>query len=658
MADGARQLGRVRSFRGTWGFLQTDGFEGDIFVGLKGNPHLSSLAPDQVVEFQLITGPNQKPEAINVQPVAGSAAPVQAGAGGPSGSNGGDRHSGWIRSFTGSWGFINSDRFVGDLFIGLRSNQHLSSLSQGDQVDFAIRVTNGKNEAVEVIVTAAAPRENEPAPRSQRPPPVAAAASAKLPGGGDRAEVGHLVGQQLVGTIRSFKEPWGFVIAESFSGDLFLHRRNNPELAATITDGTPVSFEVAEDGKQQGSFNAVNTAVLKDELRNLVGKSVSGWVKSFKDKWGLLQSSRFDGDIFVGLAANPNFTQIAQQGAAVEFQVAADGDRFQAVGVVPAGSSMPAAPGGHAVGAPPPATAYSASGANFRKPLVSPRGLPSGAGRPKQEQLYGSTCRGVVKSFRGQWGFINSEQFEGDLFVHARSNPGISLDGGEIVQFEISQEANGKMHATSVQIMPGQLEEFCGKMCFGTVRKFSGEWGFITSPRFSGDLFVGTRSNPHLANPLLQGEQVEFLVQASSGKAGRSFEAANVKVVAASSVGSAAPRAAPGPYAAAPQNIVQHGSHGSRRVAAPSAADRSRSPAGGSGGPDALALVGSRMTGQVRTYRGEWGFITSPYFSGDLFVGAKNNTQLEQSLRSGDQVSFQIGQSSSGKAEALEVQVL
>lgn len=664
----------MRSFRGTWGFLQTDGIDGDIFVGLKGNPHLSSLAPEQVVQFDLITGTNSKPEAVNVQPVAGTAAAaVQAGVDGSSGgSSNGSRHSGWIRSFTGNWGFINSDFFVGDLFVGLRSNPHLSSLAQGDQVDFAIRATNGKNEAVEVLVTAAAPRDNEVGARPQSSPPAAAAVSAKSPGGGDRAEVSHLVGQQLVGTIRSFKEPWGFVNAETFSGDLFVHRRNNPDLATTVTAGCPVSFEVAEDTQQPGSFHAVKVAVLKDELRNLVGKTVGGWVKSFRDKWGLLQSSRFDGDIFVGLGANPHFTQMPQQGAAVEFKVAADGDRFQAVEVVPAGSMMPAMPVGPAVGAAPPAVNMhsllstaaggmaSACGAGFRKPPATPRAPSSGAGRPKPEQLLGSSCKGVVKSFRDQWGFINSEHFEGDLFVHARSNPGISLDGGEIVHFQISQESNGKMHATSVQVLPLQLEELCGKMCSGTVRKFSGEWGFITSPRFSGDLFVGTRSNPHLGRPLQQGEQVEFLIQAGSGRGGRSFEAANVKAIGASSTPGSAARAPPAHYAGAPAaSAMQQQQSAQQAARRASAADRSRSPVGGGGaGPDALAFVGSRLTGQVRTFRGAWGFITSPQFSGDLFVGAKNNTQLEQSLRPGDQVSFQIVQGAAGKAEAAEVQLL
>merc|ERR1719162_471193 len=64
----------------------------------------------------------------------------------------------------------------------------------------------------------------------------------------------------------------------------------------------------------------------------------------------------------------------------------------------------------------------------------------------------------------------------------------------------------------------------------GVVRKFDGNWGFITSEMFHGDLFVGLNGNKHLTMPLQMGDQVEFLVQKSyGGKSGG--EAAEIQVL-------------------------------------------------------------------------------------------------------------------------------
>ncbi|CAK0809621.1 unnamed protein product [Prorocentrum cordatum] len=132
--DGDRLRGVVRSFRGTWGFITSDEWEGDLFVGLKGNPHLQSLSPDDEVEFTVRQKSNSRAEAIDVTVCGREGQPLAE-----------EITSGWVREFKGQWGFLNSDAFEGDMFVGLRSNPHLHGLRQGDQVDFEVhRACAGK----------------------------------------------------------------------------------------------------------------------------------------------------------------------------------------------------------------------------------------------------------------------------------------------------------------------------------------------------------------------------------------------------------------------------------------------------------------------------------------------------------------------------------
>merc|ERR1719433_589387 len=126
-SGGQRLRGWVRSFRGTWGFLNCESFDGDLFVGLKGNPHLTGLDNDDEVEFEVATGDRGKVEAVNVTVIASAPKPTTAAA-----ANGTERLRGWVRSFTGMWGFLNSDAFEGDLFVGLKSNPQIQTFAQNE----------------------------------------------------------------------------------------------------------------------------------------------------------------------------------------------------------------------------------------------------------------------------------------------------------------------------------------------------------------------------------------------------------------------------------------------------------------------------------------------------------------------------------------------
>merc|ERR1740139_500763 len=136
-------------------------------------------------------------------------------------------------------------------------------------------------------------------------------------------QVAHLVGQQLAGRIKKFKDSWGFVNSDSFQGDLFLHTKLSPGLGA-VGPGDAIMFEVSEDPQKPNNHVAINASVIKEELAGLVGQECRGWIKSFKGEWGLINSNRFEGDLFLGSKKN----RVAQgglvQGQCVSFQIAPD----------------------------------------------------------------------------------------------------------------------------------------------------------------------------------------------------------------------------------------------------------------------------------------------------------------------------------------------
>jgi len=363
---------------------------------------------------------------------------------------------------------------------------------------------------------------------------------------------------------------------------------------------------------------------------------VTGWVKSFKDQWGLLNSNRFDGDVFFGMKGNKQLQGMnLTQGAQVEFQIAPDdkGQRgLQALNVKLVGG------GGLAAIAQMMASTNPLAAAG----MMGMMGL-----RP--ENLVGARLEGVIRSFKEDWGFIISPSFQGDLFVHKGSNPNLmDFRAGDTVSFDISQSSNGKCQAINVQaggggatVMGGtgtnanrssSLAGLEGQRVTGQVRSFDGNWGFGISDNFQGDIFIGTKSNP-LMGPLNRGDTIEFTVQrSSSNKSQTGFEAVNVQVTES-----------------APQDENGNNLMGS----AAGGSGRSRSPR-----RQATTMAGVAITGWIRSFKGDWGFVNSDSFDGDLFVGLRSNPHLPGELSANDQVMFQISVGPAGKAEAIDVQVL
>lgn len=614
--QGQRITGWVRNFKETWGFLNSDSFDGDLFVGLRGNPHLSRLAQGDQVEFEVQVDPSGKAQAVSVITTIQGV-----------NSTGAVRYNGWVRSFRGDWGFINSDAIPGDIFVGLKSNRSIAMLREGDQVSFETKTEGSKTEAINVMLA----RHTVPTSATfsgSLPPPVPALVS---PGPAERAKVGHLAGHELAGRIKNFKDNWGFVVSDSFDGDLFIHSKNNPQLGR-VGPGDPIKFEVMEDAQSAGNFCAGNALLLKEELANLVGQHIRGFVKSFRGGWGFINSARFEGDLFVGLKTNRHLemTPLLQQGENVEFEVVADQKAgYQAINVkrleattmiMPTAMQMPSMA---MLSSPMPAHV------SVQRPGM---GLHRAVKRP--EELLGQRAHGTVRSFRGDWGFVVSDSFEGDLFLHQGSNPGVVLTTGTSIMFDISLGSGGKAHATAVQVAPPGPDGLVGRRCRGQVRSFKDTWGFVVSAEFYGDLFFGSRSNPELVTRTpREGDQVEFTVavQQSANSPKPQYEAVQVM-------------------------FVKNGAQGMSQ----SGRDHSRTPrptAGRFG--DAQNFVGQRLEGWIRSFKGEWGFVNSAAFTGDIFVGAKNNPSLAQAqVEPNQKVSFEVAQGSNGKFEARDVELI
>lgn len=551
---GQRVRGRVRKFQGNWGFLISDEFEGDLFVGLKLNPHIKHLTAEEHVEFKVVAN-GSKCEAADVTVLYG----------GLDDGFRGQRFTGRVKSFRGNWGFLISDMIPGDIFVGLKSNPGLIGLHQDEQVEFEVVIDpRGKQEAVHVKSLSAAAN--------------AAASNIVFTTGGTgaRAEVGHLLGQKLLGKVKSFKENWGFIISDSFEGDLFLHTRSNRDMPTLRADDI-VEFVVDQDAQATGNYHAIEVALLKREPQDLVGRRLVGWVKSFRGNWGFLNSDHIDGDVFVGLNGNPHLSPVGlDQGETVEFELSVNTKSSRGVEAV-----------------------------NVNRRAVQPHMQPQFIPGVGAVQVGG---RGPV----GQMGAPPPQM----------GAPPPQVSNGNFNQFAD----------------PRNVANMVGQQCSGQVRSFKGTWGFAVSPMFDGDIFVGSKSNPHLPRELQEGDQIQFIVQAAAGISATGFEAQNVQII-----GSASPFGNQVPLQ------TQQGA---------SMRDQSRTPRGFSGGPRSPGnFVGSNITGWIKSFKGTWGFVNSTSFDGDLFLGAKGNPSLPPEVMEGHPVQFEVAEMA-GKLEAVNARLL
>jgi cold shock CspA family protein len=117
------------------------------------------------------------------------------------------------------------------------------------------------------------------------------------------------------------------------------------------------------------------------------------------------------------------------------------------------------------------------------------------------EMLVGQTVKGWLKRFTDGWGFMNSDAFAGDLFVHARENPEIAKYPPKTeFYFVVSLDSKGKPMATnSAPANPTapKVEEQStletGVRMIGTMKSFTEHWGFVRTDD-GKDYFFNERS--------------------------------------------------------------------------------------------------------------------------------------------------------------------
>jgi len=192
---------------------------------------------------------------------------------------------------------------------------------------------------------------------------------------------------RLTGTIaRATSSGSGAIVSPSFDGELqFGSAGAMPEFQGhPWREGEPVEFNVQAERPRVAQAFAMKP-VLGRTPEQCAGQRCRGYVRRFADKWGFLNSPAFDGDLFVhrdnlvNARDSPDGRPLLRQGQAVEFDVAQDDRRRTVAKHITTHAQL----------------------------------LPS--------DCVGRRLRGHIRSFQGAWGFINSDAFAGDLFVHRDS---------------------------------------------------------------------------------------------------------------------------------------------------------------------------------------------------------------------------------------------
>ncbi|CAJ1457750.1 unnamed protein product [Effrenium voratum] len=242
--------------------------------------------------------------------------------------------------------------------------------------------------------------------------------------------------ERLTGTVTKYLpvSGYGMVKSHMFEGELsFRIDRIMPEFQAhPLHENEGVEFDVQAD--ENGKVVAVAVKpVLGRKPYDVLGQRHRGYVRRFAERWGFLNAAAFDGDLFVhrdnlllepGSEMGADGQPILRTGQVVEFDVALD-DRGRAVA----------------------------------KQITTRALLRPG-------DWIGHRLRGYIRSFQGAWGFINSDRFAGDLFVHRDSllaqcqNAQLAI--GTVVEFDIERDhhrkgAKNRLVARNVAVLgPGE----------------------------------------------------------------------------------------------------------------------------------------------------------------------------------------------------------
>lgn len=365
--------------------------------------------------------------------------------------------------------------------------------------------------------------------------------------------------QQCYGKVRSWQadKNWGFIVSDRFEGDLFVHSQ---DLAADLTseqmrEGLPVGFIVNQDPK--GRVRAEQVCSALSPASDMVGVTVDGWVRFFHadKKWGFVQSSQFSGDLFMHREEIPDWVgdSVLVPNAKLQFtiEVGAKSGKPHAAKVVPLDENM------QEIAQPFDGSMLGTmlQGGQVGGGDMAGGQLALGGGAPAQSgerrvtvdvtsnpHLLGLRADGVVRRIiaEKQFGFINSDAFEGDLFFHFSDVEGSmqkavqegmrvqfvigNRDGkGRAIEVVIDQQSAGALALTAVSplALTGGLsgggtsaQSMTGAQLQGTVKNYNQlkQYGFVVCPSFDGDLFMHAAHNNFGQWAPQPGEPVNFTV--------------------------------------------------------------------------------------------------------------------------------------------------
>lgn len=534
----------------------------------------------------------------------------------------GQRVVGTVKSWKDQFGFLTSPEVQGDIFVHAHENPELGGpLYVGEQVIFDL--TSGKNGQ----------------PHAKNVARTGATGGQAIP--------------SMTGVLVSFRDGWGLIESPSLPEKLYCGERENPLLKEQgVSTGDEVQFEVGTN-MSNGKSRAANMRLVVKEQSELVGRRCNGIVKTWKDGWGFASSSKFSGMIMLGqkhLQAAGLSWQL-QVGATVSFEVShGKQGKYEAVNIA---STMPAA---SSFQPPPPSTPFPGYNATFVPRTVAHVVPPtSGAFYGGAAPGYGSSfggardrsrtpaargsgrMTGTVKTFRGSWGFIQSDHQPGDIYVHAGAADR-PLQAGERVEFDMDAKpgnhngararnvtslGGGPVGVGGVEVGLGGgfgggagagggkgMGKGMGKgVAFSSAppgQKVSGKmvsvkdtWGFATTASIQGDVFLGMRDNPHLAALPSVGDELSFQLSLDP-KSGR-YKALSV----------------------------------------------------------APSLKGKRVQGTVMKVRdGGWGFASSEGVEGEVMLGKRNlSASGIEKIHEGDMLEFELNVAAKGY-EAININVV
>lgn len=460
---GKRVRGEIRSWKGDWGFVVCpQKFQGDLFVHRQSMQMSGEITPGRVVSFTIAI--DQKRRITAIEATEPNPAPEDFAAQG--------QLSGVIRSWKKDWGFIVAPEFEGDLFCHI---EHIQREGLPEQLDgflskrfvtFEVSVDKrGRACAINIAVGEIDPNAPEASPQQGHRNQGAIMPMSRqqelqeAPGAGGFAGSEVPPGQLLQGTLRSWREPWGFAVSpEAFAGDLFCHRDSfvEPPPQVNLT-GCTVQFTREQDsrgrwhaanvqilstegiveqpqaGANQGPIGAggrgrmlpppppalakpAGTGALEERFAHLAGMQIQGEVKSWKNEWGFIVSpENFEGDLFCHKENLQNGADHLSKGARIHFQVATD-----------------------------------SRGRSTAQQVVV-------ANEPAEWVGSVELLRGIVRSFKNPqpWGFLVSPaSFNGDLFFHADSFGGAihreQIGPGLQVAFRVNQDQQGRLAAQDI----------------------------------------------------------------------------------------------------------------------------------------------------------------------------------------------------------------